>query len=255
MSAAAWRLSRERARSAARVAALARPRRVEVDARPSALTTAGRRRRSRDGSPCRARRDQRTARPWAAAASVARSSRRRAATLASGGPGAELAACPSVIRPSGRSTDDACLVGRADLGDVSGQRRRPAGSGGRQRGLAIAALCCSSSLLGGGYWTVFGDRGAVDGRRGRRPTPSPLELVSLRHERRGARLAVTGLVRNPGAGAAVDAADRGRLPVRSAGRLRHERAGRRRFLEALRRATNRRLSIAVERRPTSRAIA
>ena len=33
---------------------------------------------------------------------------------------------------------------------------------------------------------------------------SPLELVSLRHERKGQRLAVTGLVRNPVAGTAVD---------------------------------------------------
>jgi hypothetical protein len=76
-------------------------------------------------------------------------------------------------------------------------------SGGRQRGLAIAAVLLFVAAIAGGYWTVFGDRSAT----ATAPAVSdaaPLELVSLRHERRGPRLSVTGLVRNPAAGTPVN---------------------------------------------------
>jgi hypothetical protein len=76
-------------------------------------------------------------------------------------------------------------------------------SGGRQRGLAYAAAVLFVVLFAGGYYLVFGDDA---------PTPavvasasgSPLELISLRHERRAGSLAITGLVRNPSAGQAVE---------------------------------------------------
>jgi hypothetical protein len=76
-------------------------------------------------------------------------------------------------------------------------------SSGRQRGLAFAALALFAALVAGGYWTVFGG-GAAATTVASSATAAPLELVSLRHERRAGRLAVTGLVRNPIAGAPVD---------------------------------------------------
>ncbi len=76
-------------------------------------------------------------------------------------------------------------------------------SGGRQRRLAIAAMFLFVAVSVGGYWAVFGDKSTVSAA----PVAtdqSPLELVSLRHDRRGPRLDVTGLVRNPVAGGPVD---------------------------------------------------
>ncbi len=78
---------------------------------------------------------------------------------------------------------------------------------GGQRGLAIAAVVLFALVVTGGFWLVFGDRRSLGGGWSTTATAvaaSPLELVSLRHERRGTRLAVTGLIRNPGAGVAVD---------------------------------------------------
>ena len=78
---------------------------------------------------------------------------------------------------------------------------------GRQRNLAVAAIVLFGLVLVGGYWTVFGDRSSattLSAANSASPSASPLELVSMRHERRGSRLAVTGLVRNPVAGAPVD---------------------------------------------------
>ena len=75
--------------------------------------------------------------------------------------------------------------------------------GGRQRSLALAAVVLFGLVLVGGYWTVFGNRSTAAALTAPSET-SPLELVSMRHERRGTRLAVTGLVRNPVAGAPVD---------------------------------------------------
>jgi hypothetical protein len=75
--------------------------------------------------------------------------------------------------------------------------------GGRQRSLALATSVLFGLVLVGGYWTVFGTRSTATAITAPSAT-SPLELVSMRHERRGTRLAVTGLVRNPVAGAPVD---------------------------------------------------
>ena len=78
-------------------------------------------------------------------------------------------------------------------------------SGRRQRRLAVAALALFAMSLAGGYWVVFGERSpAVHPVIAGASQPSPLELISLRHERRSGRLAVTGLVRNPVAGAPID---------------------------------------------------
>jgi len=77
-------------------------------------------------------------------------------------------------------------------------------SAGRQRGLAVAALIVFAVAVGGGYWMIFGGRSATAAAAVPATTEAPLELVSLRHERRGATLNVTGLVRNPAGGVAID---------------------------------------------------
>jgi hypothetical protein len=71
-------------------------------------------------------------------------------------------------------------------------------SDGRQRRLAVAAVCLLVLMAGGAYWTLYRDRSGTPGEAA--TAAAPLELVSLRHERRDGRLAITGLVRNPVAG-------------------------------------------------------
>ena len=92
----------------------------------------------------------------------------------------------------------------APLGDAFLGSSLARASHGGQRGLAIAAGILFMTIVVGGYLTVF---------RGESPAPSAsasgraetsLELVSLRHERQSAELAITGLVRNPVTGADVE---------------------------------------------------
>lgn len=73
--------------------------------------------------------------------------------------------------------------------------------GGRQRSLAIAAAVLLAVLLGGLGWMMSAPRGTSAAAVG---PNSPLELVSLRHERVKEKLAVSGLVRNPSAGQPVE---------------------------------------------------
>jgi hypothetical protein len=77
-------------------------------------------------------------------------------------------------------------------------------SGGRQRGLAIAAVLLFVALVSGGYFVVFGERGDAERSAASPTTAAPLELISLRHERDNGALSIAGLVRNPGAGQAVE---------------------------------------------------
>lgn len=73
-------------------------------------------------------------------------------------------------------------------------------TGTRQRHLAAAAVVLAI-LLGGFAWTrVAGGGGSASAAA----TPMPLELLSLRHEREGTQLSVTGLVRNPVSAAVVE---------------------------------------------------
>ncbi len=74
-------------------------------------------------------------------------------------------------------------------------------SGGGQRSLAVAAAILCVGLLGGLVWMMSGPRGSSAAARG---PNSPLELVSLRHDRQNEKLAVSGLVRNPVAGQPVE---------------------------------------------------
>jgi hypothetical protein len=70
-------------------------------------------------------------------------------------------------------------------------------TGSRQKTLAIAAIALFAVLSGGLVWMMSGPRGTTATAVG---PNSPLELVSLSHQRQNDKLAVSGLVRNPVAG-------------------------------------------------------
>lgn len=107
-----------------------------------------------------------------------------------------------VIRPALTGGD--FPVEKSPLNDnFLGGSGAPAPTDDRQKGLAIAAAVLFVIVVGGGYWTVFGSRTPVAAAATLSAAPAPLELVSLRHERRAGRLAVSGLVRNPVAGSPV----------------------------------------------------
>jgi hypothetical protein len=156
MGLAAWRLSRdERARSAARIAALSAaadtadiPTPATVDRRPAPIVP------SASAAPVVA--------PWAPARAPA-------------------------------------PLGEAFLGSSLAS---PSSSG--QRGLAMAAGVLFITLIVGGYFTVFGGDSPSASAAASRGAEAPLELISLRHERQRAELAITGLVRNPAGGYAVE---------------------------------------------------
>ena len=226
MSGAAWRLSRlERARSTARVAALAAAAGDSEAPQPVAMSEPQERRVFRSAAaPVERRADTaverdaiainetRAASPWAPAKvsafrveSIERSDRepewpaeqpfdlpleRRDQSSERGHSQQERRAS----RSAGPSISSTAFLSSAVA---------PARNGGPQRGLAIAACVLFVAIVTGGYLTIFGDAAgaaAVD----RPASTAPLELVSLRHERHGSSLAITGLVRNPAAGAVVD---------------------------------------------------
>jgi hypothetical protein len=204
MSAAAWRLSREeRVRSSARVAALSAA---------SGEAETSQRRPSSAASTTKSHTDpvavgeSRAAAPWAAA---------RVSTFASTGraSGTPRVSTARESRLDAR-TGELILRGAADefpaepvtrLGDgFLGSAISPPPSSGRQRSLAVAATILFVAVVSGGYWTVYGGPSSDATATAATVGSAPLELVSLRHERRGGRLALTGLVRNPAAGAAVE---------------------------------------------------
>ena len=193
MSAAAWRLSREeRARSAARVSALAAAASNsnaiaelrEPETRVSRETTVVTAEPLVDWAPV-AVNDSRVA-PWAPA---------------------RVSAFPSELHDR-RSTepDDLPTDVRTPTpaAPPAFSTVQAASGGGRQRGLAIAACLLFVALVTGGYWTLFGDARSRVAAADRSSSPAPLELVSMRHERVGPKLSITGLVRNPNGGAAVE---------------------------------------------------
>lgn len=73
--------------------------------------------------------------------------------------------------------------------------------GSRQKSLAFAAIALFIVLSGGLVWMMSGPRGTSAAAMG---PNSPLELVSLTHERHNDKLAVSGLVRNPASGKPID---------------------------------------------------
>lgn len=188
----AWRLSRrERERAVARVAALA------AAATEPAITTAAVVRRQAKSSAT-------TTSPYADFAD-------EAVPLAQVQPGSRIAARHAAaaqdiewapprpeelpLRPEPAAP---AAVGRV----FAGAPRDP--SNGGQLMLALAAFVLLMALGAAGAWLYLSAPPAAA------PVVSagsstPLELISLRHERSGDRLSVIGMVRNPAAGVAVDA--------------------------------------------------
>ena len=168
MGAVAWRLSRdERARSAARIAALSAAADADEEVESPRVV--------------------RPAAPLAPAAPVvapwARASLPAATTEEPWSPASVPAA----------STEDRFL----------GSSLARSSSGG-QRGLAIAAGILFVTIVIGGIFTVFGGGSPAGDAAGSARAESPLELVSLRHERQSGGVAITGLVRNPVSGTEVE---------------------------------------------------
>ncbi|MEO7134054.1 MAG: hypothetical protein ABI024_07515, partial [Vicinamibacterales bacterium] len=90
--------------------------------------------------------------------------------------------------------------GAAPLSHASGflgVEEMPRDTGSRQKMLAFAAVVLFVVLSGGLVWMMSGPRGSSAAAVG---PNSPLELVSLSHQRQNDKLAVSGLVRNPVAG-------------------------------------------------------
>jgi hypothetical protein len=105
----------------------------------------------------------------------------------------------SAVRPAVESA-----VGDKFLGSAVAA---PASSG-RQRGLAVAAAVLFVALLAGAYFTIYDGRDSQDSATtAANITETPLELISLRHERDKGALAITGLVRNPNGAARLDKLD------------------------------------------------
>jgi len=82
-----------------------------------------------------------------------------------------------------------------------GATETPRESGSGQKTLAFAAVILFFVLSGGLVWSMSGPRGSSAVAVG---PNTPLELVSLSHERRNEKLAVSGLVRNPVAGKPIE---------------------------------------------------
>lgn len=221
MTVAAWRLRRvERERSAARVAALAAAATNAEDEFPSeqAIPRAARRAEAmvtrepavaRDAAtvdsahayPERSRamavNEVRPAAPWAPARVSVFPAESHEARFNEAPDRMRDVAAPAVSR----STDARASMSDGFLGSAVAA---PA-SGGPQRSLAYAACALFLVIVTGGYFTLFGGASnQVSAAAGASATATPLELVSLRHERQGPRLSITGLVRNPVKGATAD---------------------------------------------------
>jgi hypothetical protein len=187
----AWRLSRrERAQSAARVAALS------LGASDTSVATRAVPAAGYETEPVAV--GQSRSAPWAAARVTAFASTTRPVNHSGRTEG------PDFLRASSDGPDVATSSAVFSEGFLGSSVSAPS-SGGRQRGLLIAALALFVVALAGSYWIVFGDRPTRDSVAAAPSQTAPLELISLRHERRSGRLAVTGLVRNPVAGSPLGA--------------------------------------------------
>jgi hypothetical protein len=186
MSAAAWRLSREeRARAAARVAALASAASFahDVPAEPSIATP------KPAPAPPAPVVDELPLRPVLRVVDT------------------DVARVPEVLRVL--EVPKVTEVPRVHEAPVSAGflngGEAPLESAGRQRGLMAAAAVLLVVLGTGAYWLLSGNALAENSVSASAPAASaPLELISLRHERRGSKLELSGLVRNPSAGASVE---------------------------------------------------
>ena len=189
MSAAAWRMSREeRARAAARVAALAAASSLEQDY-PS---------EARPDPPAQwpASRVPATASPSPLPASAGVGELNLNAFAAE-----ELPLRVAPIAPVAVVSHPAASPNIAGTFLTTGDPLHE--SAGRQRGLALAAVILFLAVGGAAYWALS-NSDADTPAAASAASAAPLELVSLRHERHGSRLSLAGLVRNPSAGIPVD---------------------------------------------------
>jgi len=175
MSVSTWRLAREeKRRSAARVAALS----IAAAEKPAEKT--------KPRAPWA---------PWAPAPSAIESQPRPAAIV----PPAAAIVPPVVAELPLQSTPAPREISHSP--GFLGATAEPARNGGGQRTLAIAASLLFVVLLGGLVFMMSSPRGTSAAAVG---PNSPLELMSLRHERKNEKLAVSGLVRNPANGKPVE---------------------------------------------------
>lgn len=125
----------------------------------------------------------------AAAAGILQSDTRSEPALASDSP---LADASAVVAPAG----GVALADRFLAADTAGS-----GSAGRQQWLLGAATLVAALVVTLGVASLVNARRPVSAESG---AVAPLELVTLTHARADGVLTVSGLVRNPAAGQAVD---------------------------------------------------
>ncbi len=187
MGIAAWRVTRdEKTRAAARVAALSLAAKAD---QPAAVPSF----QSREAFASTERPAMKA--PWSPPSTARPSQLATAAALRSQGqivPPAELPLNETRPEPP-RSAEPSVSHASGFLGVTEVERD----NGSRQKTLAIAALILFATLAGGLVWVMSGPRGTSAAAVG---PNSPLELVSLSHQRQNEKLAVSGLVRNPAAG-------------------------------------------------------
>jgi hypothetical protein len=104
---------------------------------------------------------------------------------------------PPVVKPIADTIDSSVPLGSGFLGSSP----QPAESDNRQKTLAVAAVVFFACLVGGTAWVMSAPEGTSAVAVG---PNSPLELVSLSHSREDEKLSVSGLVRNPASGKAVE---------------------------------------------------
>ena len=167
MSVTAWRLhAEEKRRAAARVAALS----IGASTSPDKLTAFV----SENAVPSPVRADAaRPKAPWTRQVNVAVSE-----------PAPEIPL--NEVKPARELSHAAGFLGAASVVER--------GDGSRQRSLAMAAVVLFVVMSFGLVWMMSAPRGTTAVAMG---PNSPLELVSLRHDRQNQKLAVSGLVRNP----------------------------------------------------------
>ncbi len=187
MSMAAWRVTRdEKKRSAARVAALSLA--ASADDNPSAFAHSAPAERNRLEDFAPAARPVMKA-PWSAPKIVP-------APITIAAAPAELPLYQPRIEPA-QFAEPAVSHASGFLGaDVT-----PRDTGSGQKALVFAAVFLFVVLAGGLAWKMSGPEGTSAAAIG---PNSPLELVSLSHQRHNEKLAVSGLVRNPAAGKPIE---------------------------------------------------
>lgn len=198
MSVAAWRVTRdEKKRSAARVSALSI---AAAEGEPKGSSPHyGSLPQTANPIGFELRTERVIAKaPWASPPSTAQPS--PAATVAS----LRTPATPAALPLNQPARFDAPRISEPRISHASGflgatevQREE----GGRQRSLAFAAVFLFVVLSGGLVFMMSGPRGTSAAAVG---PNSPLELVSLSHQRQNNKLAVSGLVRNPAAGKPIE---------------------------------------------------